>query len=167
MIMKNIAITLVGLITIILGSCNNIKCEKQESNNSKTENQLIFSKGEKISNSNFTGNAWLNSLIESDSLNQNAVGSVTFEPEARTNWHSHPAGQIILALEGIGYYQEEGKPIETIQKGDVVKCPQNVLHWHGATPNSEFIQIAITGRENGETLWSKPVTDEEYYSYKK
>lgn len=166
MIMKNIAITLVALMTVIIASCNNIKCEKKESNNSKTENKLIFGKGEKITNSNFTGNAWLNSLIESDSLNQNAVGSVTFEPGARTNWHSHPAGQIILALEGIGYYQEEGKSIEIIQKGDVVKCPHNVLHWHGASPENEFIQIAITGRENGETIWLKPVTDEEYNSYK-
>jgi quercetin dioxygenase-like cupin family protein len=101
-------------------------------------------------------------LITSDSTNFNAVGNVTFEAGARTNWHLHPAGQIILATGGLGYYQEKGSPKEILRKGDVVKCPPNVPHWHGAGPDQPFIQIAITGREKGPTEWLQAVTDEEY-----
>lgn len=163
--MNKINMVLVTLLIITFSSCNNTKSKKNESMNLQSMNQLIFDKGEKIDSPNFTGSVWLNNLISADSLNQNAVGCVTFEPGARTSWHSHPAGQIILALGGIGYYQEKGKPIEIIHKGEVVKCPHNIPHWHGASPDSEFIQIAITGRENGPTVWYSPVTDEEYNDY--
>lgn len=146
------------LAIILFAACSN--AEKTET--TAQQNQLVFAKGEKIANDNFTGTAWLNNLVVADSINQNGVGSVTFEPGARTNWHSHPAGQIILAIDGIGYYQEEGSPKRVIYKGDVVKCPPNVPHWHGADPDQTFIQIAITGREKGPTKWLKPVTDEEY-----
>ncbi|WP_312696070.1 cupin domain-containing protein [Sphingobacterium mizutaii] len=142
-----------------------LSCSQQQQSKSQENNETqeqIFSKGEKITNDNFTGTAWLNNLVNADSINQNAVGSVTFEPGARTKWHSHPAGQIILALDGVGYYQEEGKDKVTIRKGEVVKCPIDVPHWHGASADTAFVQIAITGREKGETVWLKPVTDEEY-----
>lgn len=142
-----------------------LSCSQQNQSEAikKDEKQeLIFAKGEKITNDNFTGTAWLNNLVNADSVNQNAVGSVTFEPGARTKWHSHPAGQIILALDGVGYYQEEGKEKVTVRKGEVVKCPIDVPHWHGASADTAFVQIAITGREKGETVWLKPVTDEEY-----
>lgn len=141
-----------------------LSCSQHQSEAMKNEEaqELIFAKGEKITNDNFTGTAWLNNLVNADSVNQNAVGSVTFEPGARTKWHSHPAGQIILALDGVGYYQEEGKEKVIVRKGEVVKCPIDVPHWHGASADTAFVQIAITGREKGETVWLKPVTDEEY-----
>lgn len=123
---------------------------------------LLFPKGEKIENDHFHGTAWLTSLVTSDSTNFNAVGSVTFEPGARTNWHLHPAGQILLATGGVGYYQEKGSPKRILRKGDVVKCPPNLPHWHGASSDQPFIQIAITGREKGPTEWLQPVTEEEY-----
>lgn len=126
------------------------------------ERSLIFAKGEQITNDNFQGAVWLNSLIEGDSVNQNSVGSVTFEAGARTKWHSHPAGQIILAMEGEGYYQEKGSAKKILRKGDVVKCPPGIQHWHGASRDSEFIQVAITGREKGPTIWLEAVTDEQY-----
>ena len=141
-------------------SCSN--ADDQDKNSVDSEQELIFPRGEKITNSNFVGTAWLTSLVTGDSTNDNAVGSVTFEPGARTNWHLHPDGQIILAIGGVGYYQEEGSPKKTLQKGDVVKCPPNVPHWHGASPDEEFVQIAITGRENGPTEWLRAVTEEEY-----
>ncbi|WP_335966072.1 cupin domain-containing protein [Galbibacter sp. PAP.153] len=97
-----------------------------------------------------------------DSINKNSVGNVTFEPGARSNWHMHPSGQILLATGGVGYYQEKGSPKRILRKGDVVKCPANIPHWHGASAENEFVQIAITGREKGPTKWLKPVTDEEY-----
>jgi 4-carboxymuconolactone decarboxylase len=124
----------------------------------------IFPKGDLATNGNFHGSAWVHSLVEGDSLNANAVGSVTFEPGARTKWHLHPSGQIILALEGEGYYQEKGSSKIVLKKGDVVKCPPNVPHWHGASKNSQFIQVAITSRNQGGTKWLEAVTEEQYNS---
>lgn len=151
---------LVSLVLVVVSACKN---ETQPDNLSTQQmSSLVFPKGEKISNNNFTGNAWLQNLVAADSLNQTAVGSVTFEPGARTNWHSHPAGQIVLAIEGEGFYQEKGKPKEIIKKGEVVKCPPDIPHWHGAGDKQKFVQIAITGREKGETVWLEAVTDAEY-----
>lgn len=130
--------------------------------NNLPEADTIFPKGIKIGNDNFRGTAWVSFLVRSDSLNQTSVGNVTFEPGARTHWHSHPAGQILLVTGGVGYYQEKGSPKKILRKGDVVKCLPNVPHWHGASPDNKFIQIAITGRENGPTEWLEPVTDAEY-----
>lgn len=122
----------------------------------------LFPKGERLTSENFTGIVWFTPLVDADSLNQNAVGNVIFERGARSNWHYHPAGQILIATGGEGYYQEQGSPKRILKKGDVVKCPPNVPHWHGASAKKPFYQIAITGRENGPTVWLDKVTDEEY-----
>lgn len=151
-----------NLVFIFFLGISVVSCS-QETNSENSENKaLIFAKGEKITNSNFTGDVYLYNLVTADSLNQNAVGSVTFAPGARTKWHSHPAGQIILAIDGVGYYQEEGKDKVIVRKGQAVKCPADIPHWHGASADSTFVQVAITGREKGETRWLQPVTDEEY-----
>lgn len=126
------------------------------------ETSLIFPKGNKITNDNFTGTAYVSMLVPSDSLNQMYVGNVTFEPGARTNWHSHPSGQVILVVDGEGYYQEKGSPKRILRKGDAVKCASNVPHWHGASSDSAFIQLAISSSENGPTDWLEAVSDEEY-----
>lgn len=136
-------------------ACN----DKKDSSN---ENTLIFPKGEKITNDNFTGTAYLQMLVKNDSLNPTAVGNVTFEPGSRTKWHSHPGGQIILATDGIGFYQEKGQPKKIIHKGETVKCPPNSEHWHCASADSHFVQLAITNNDKGSVVWLKPVTDEEY-----
>lgn len=137
-----------------------VTIEKQTSVYSKMDS--IFPKGEGIINTNFIGKVWFAPLMDSDSINKTQVGNVTFAPGARTNWHYHPGGQILLVIGGVGYYQEKGSPIKVLHKGDVVKCPANVPHWHGASPDSEFIQVAITNSQNGPTVWLKPVTNEEY-----
>lgn len=121
-----------------------------------------FATGEKITNNNFTGNVWLQPLITTDSANLISVGNVTFEPGARSKWHLHPAGQILLAIDGVGYYQEKGAPKKILRKGDVVNCPPNVPHWHGASPDDTFVQVAITNNQNGTVQWLKEVTEEEY-----
>ncbi|WP_417197663.1 cupin domain-containing protein [Bizionia sp.] len=147
---------LVACILVGLASCGN-------PNDKNTEDTiLLYPKGEKITNNNFKGTAWLTFLVRADTINRNGVGNVTFEPGARSNWHMHPSGQILLATGGVGYYQEKGSPKRILRKGDVVKCPANTPHWHGASADKEFIQIAITGREKGPTQWLAPVTDEEY-----
>ena len=123
---------------------------------------MIFPKGEKITNNNFIGEAWLQQMIVPDSSNPTQIGNVTFQPGARTNWHLHPGGQILLITGGTGYYQEKGSPKRIIRKGDVVKCPANVLHWHGASKDDMLIQIAITNTYKGAPVWLGPVTNDEY-----
>ena len=123
----------------------------------------VFLKGEKISNDYFSGTAWLEMLVPNDDIFNCPIGNVTFEPGVRNNWHRHPGGQILLATRGVGYYQEKGKPIQLFQAGDVIKILPGVVHWHGASPNSEFSHLAIsTNPQKGIVEWLQPVTDEEY-----
>ena len=131
-------------------------------NTSSTLETPIFPEGRKIDNDNFTGIAWLTMLAESDSLNPMYAGNVMFEPGTRTNWHSHPTGQLLIVTNGEGYYQERGQPKRILHKGDAVKCPPDTPHWHGASPISEFTHIAISSSQNGPTLWLEKVTDEVY-----
>lgn len=147
------------LVIVLFTACNN----NQEMDDTKQQNALVFPRGEKIANENFTGIAYLQMLIGADSLNSISVGNVTFEPGARSNWHSHPAGQILLVTDGVGYYQEKGQPKKILRKGDAIKCPPDIPHWHGASSDIAFVQVAITGRSSGATVWLEKVTDEEYH----
>ncbi len=123
----------------------------------------IFPKGEKGTNNLFTGNAYPTSLVDADSVYNTLVGNVYFEPGARSHWHSHPAGQILIITDGIGYHQIEGKEIEIIKKGSVVKCPPNVRHWHGASADVGLQQLyIIPNTEKGIVEWNEAVTDEQY-----
>ncbi|WP_342664401.1 cupin domain-containing protein [Spirosoma luteum] len=87
-------------------------------------------------------------------------------PEATASadrWHIHPAGQMLLITDGVGYHQIKGQPRQTIRKGDVVKCPPNVMHWHGASPDTGMQQIYILPiTEKGIVKWLHPVSDGEY-----
>jgi quercetin dioxygenase-like cupin family protein len=134
--------------------------------NNLTES-VIFPKGGKITNDYFIGTAWLKMLVSNDSTFNCPIGNVTFEPGARNNWHKHPGGQILLVTGGKGYYQEEGKPVRAIKEGDVVQIHPNVKHWHGTTPDSWFVHIAISpNSQKGDAEWLEPVTDEEYNNLK-
>lgn len=146
------------LVAVLFVACNN----NQKMEETKKQSELVFPQGDKITNANFTGTAYLQMLIDADSLNSISVGNVTFEPGARSKWHKHPAGQILLVIDGVGYYQEKGKPKRILRKGDAIKCPPDVEHWHGASADTAFVQVAITGREKGETVWLNEVTNEEY-----
>ena len=159
--MSRLRITLAIAAVMAVSSCRQLENRKE---NSAVNRQVeaLFPKGERITGDNFTGTAWLNNLVQADSINQNAVGSVTFEPGARTKWHVHPAGQIILALDGKGYYQEKGKAMQILKKGDVIKCPAGIPHWHGASADTGFVQVAVTNRENGPTVWLEAVSEREY-----
>ncbi|WP_249219676.1 cupin domain-containing protein [Chitinophaga sp. HK235] len=144
------------MLAILVASCGSLPGQHSENT------QLIFPKGERITNDNFEGNVYLQQLVSPDSLNSTQVGNVTFAPGARTKWHYHPGGQILLATGGVGYYQEKGRPKVILRKGDVIKCPPNVPHWHGASADTGFIQVAITNTQNGPTIWLQAVTDKEY-----
>jgi quercetin dioxygenase-like cupin family protein len=123
----------------------------------------IFPRGEKLTNGYFTGNAYLKHLLARDRNNEFAIGHVTFEQGARTNWHTHPKGQVLLVTEGEGFYQEKGNPAQRIKKGDVVNIPENVVHWHGASAVNTMTHIAITNYKGEENVvWLQPVSDAEY-----
>lgn len=129
----------------------------------------VFPKGAKLSDtSNFTGEAWLAGFVSAADSMDCTVGNVTFAPGIRNNWHSHPGGQILLCTSGEGRYQEKGKPVQVLHPGDVVKIAPDVVHWHGAAPDSEFTHIAIGPQQSkGGAVWYAPVTDEEYTNNKK
>jgi len=130
-----------------------------------TIENTIFPKGEKAPAEYFTGTAWIKPLVQNDPTLHCQVANVVFEPGARNNWHTHPGGQILIVTDGTGYYQEKGKPIQTLHKGDVVPIAPDVLHWHGASPGSDFTHIAVnTNTQNGIAVWLDRVTDEEYNS---
>ena len=91
--------------------------------------------------------------------------SVTFEPGARTAWHTHPLGQTLIVTSGLGWAQREGGPIEEIRPGDVVWFAPNEKHWHGATPTTAMTHIAIQEALDGKVVdWMEKVSDEEYLS---
>lgn len=123
----------------------------------------IFPKGDLISSPNFTGAAWLQRLMTDADKFDVVISNVVFNPGVRNSWHSHPGGQVLIATSGKGYYQERGKPVQILNAGDVVAIPSNVVHWHGAAPDSEFIHIAINTKVSlGPAVWYEKVTDEEY-----
>ena len=126
----------------------------------------IFPKGEISTTDNHTGTIWLNELNKPDSTFNYSIAVATYAPGAKLDWHIHPGGQILLITEGTGYYQEKGKPIQIIHKGDVITCLPGVAHWHGASPASSFAYIATTPTQKGRTIWLQRVTDAEYNSVK-
>lgn len=132
--------------------------------------KVIFPKGEKPPEElrkYFSGEVWLSMLVPHDDEFNCPIGNVTFEPGCRNNWHKHPGGQILLVTGGRGYYQEEGKPAQELNTGDVVKIHPNVKHWHGATKDSWFVHLSIeTNTESGPVEWLEPVSDDKYNNLK-
>ena len=115
------------------------------------------------SEANFTGDVRVEMLSEALEPSHASVGSVTFEPGARTAWHAHPRGQTLIVTAGTGRVQRWGDPIVEIRSGDVVSIPANQKHWHGASPQTSMTHLAITGHHNGTTVdWMEKVSDEQY-----
>ena len=154
----------IALLTAVGFSCESSTSEKpSEAPQEKAALNAIFPQGQKGPAELFTGNAYNYGLVPPDSTFTTLVGNVYFEPGARSNWHSHPAGQILIITDGVGYHQIEGQAIETIRKGDVVKCPPGVKHWHGASPDTGLQQLYIVpNTEQGIVEWNEAVTEEQY-----
>ena len=107
--------------------------------------------------------AWHRSMRRAADPARVSGASVTFEPGARTAWHSLPLGQTLIVTAGQGWLQHWGGPIEEIQPGDVIWIPPGVKHWHGATPTTAMTHIAIVERLDGKTTdWMEKVSDEQY-----
>src|SRR5436309_8912264 len=115
----------------------------------------------------FTGSVRIDPLFEAPEPARVRGASVTFEPSARTAWHTHPLGQTLIVISGLGWAQREGGAIEQIRSGDVVWFAPNEKHWHGATPTTAMTHIAIQEALNGKVVhWMEHVTDEIYLSGK-
>jgi quercetin dioxygenase-like cupin family protein len=113
----------------------------------------------------FTGTVRLDPLFQPPAPARALGVSVTFEPCARTAWHTHPLGQALIVTAGCGWTQCWGGPTEEIRPGDVVWCPPGTKHWHGATPTTSMTHIAIVEALDGKTVeWMEKVTDEQSYA---
>ena len=155
--MKTIKKTLVAIIIIFVAFLNQVVAQETS----------VFPKGEIGANTdNYTGTVWLNELSKPDEDFKFGVSQAVSSPGTKLDWHIHPGGQILLLTEGIGYYQEKGKPAQVVHKGEVIKCAPGVQHWHAAAPNSSFAYVAISPSEKGKTKWLQKVTDKEYNSIK-
>ena len=112
---------------------------------------------------NFSGAVVVEPLYPANDHIRASGGHVTFAPGARSAWHTHPAGQVLIVTDGIGWVQEEGGAKIEIKPGDVIWTPPGVKHWHGATTNTSVSHIAITPGVNGaNVVWLEKVTDEQY-----
>jgi quercetin dioxygenase-like cupin family protein len=114
----------------------------------------------------FTGAVRIDPLFQASEPARVLGVSVTFEPGARTAWHTHPLGQTLIVTAGCGLVQSWGRPIQEIRPGEVIWCPPGEKHWHGATPTTAMSHIAIVEQLDGKAVdWMEKVSDEEYQAY--
>lgn len=112
---------------------------------------------------NFTGSVRVDDRFKGSGEARISGGTVTFEPGARTAWHTHPLGQTLIVTQGVGLVQREGGPVEEIRPGDTVWIPPGVKHWHGASPSVGMSHIAFSEALDGKTVeWMEQVSDEQY-----
>jgi quercetin dioxygenase-like cupin family protein len=111
----------------------------------------------------FTGRVRVDPLFTAPGPARVSSASVTFEPGARSNWHTHPLGQTLIVTCGCGFVQSWGGPLRILRAGDVVWCPPGEKHWHGAAPTTSLTHIAVQEALNGKVVdWMETVTDEQY-----
>lgn len=111
----------------------------------------------------FTGAVRVDPMFDANDARRSAAATVTFEPGARTAWHTHPLGQTLIITAGCGWVQREGSPVEEVHPGDIVWFEPNERHWHGATPTNGMAHIAIQENFNGKVVdWMEHVTDAQY-----
>lgn len=129
--------------------------------------QIVITAGSQASSKGsdkyFTGSVRVDPLFQAQAPTRAYAASVTFEPGARTAWHIHPLGQRLIVTSGVGLTQEWGGPIQEIKAGDVVICPPDVKHWHGAAAKTAMTHIAVGENMDGKSVqWMEKVSDEEY-----
>ena len=143
-----IAISISGLSEVTAAPADNMQSAKPE--------QIVYKLGifkpYKGSEKVFTGDVRVDPWYPAGNGMRNVGASVTFEPGARSHWHTHPVGQALIVTSGIGLTQEWGKPIQEVRPGDVIICPVGVKHWHGAAPNSSMTHISIADDKDGSCV---------------
>ncbi|MFH0022911.1 cupin domain-containing protein [Pseudomonas fluorescens] len=114
----------------------------------------------------FTGSVWIAGQFKGTDGARVSGGVVTFEPGARTAWHTHPLGQTLIVTAGVGRVQQEGQPVQTIRAGDRVWIAPHVKHWHGAAPTSGMTHVAVVEALDGKTAdWMEQVSDQQYNAH--
>ena len=151
-----------GVVSVL--AAGTLPAQERRMENEKTFQQM-FPQGEPLPeqfSKYFTGQAWLARLTTDAALNV-PVSNVTFSPGCRNNWHSHTGGQLLIAVGGRGYYQEKGRPARELLPGDVVEIAPDVVHWHGAAPDSWFSHLAVEcNPATNVNTWLEPVDDAQY-----
>ncbi|MDR1608383.1 MAG: cupin domain-containing protein [Deltaproteobacteria bacterium] len=160
--MKKISLALLTLAIFIAIS---LTSESRE-----TMRQIIFKSGDQASVNGspdyFTGRVKVDPLFPANEVSPISGAYVTFEPGARSHWHTHPAGQRLVVISGIGRTGTVDGGTREIKPGDVVWCPPNIKHWHGAGPEAAMTHMALTGTLDGQNVvWMEPVTDETYNNF--
>ena len=155
-----------AMAMLVLAACGSGQKQTASEETRVTREQLTFPVGDRIDNPAFTGEAYLKPLIAPDSVfNFPQTNVVTFGPGAHSSWHRH-GGMVVLVTDGVGLYQEEGKPAQILRKGDVLQIPAGVRHWHGATKDNWFSQVVIYDKDwqptEGEAEVDNRVTDDYY-----
>ena len=155
-------LTVFGVVSVL--AAGTLPAQERRMDNEKTIQQM-FPQGEPLPeqfSKYFTGQAWLARLTTDAALNV-PVSNVTFSPGCRNNWHSHTGGQLLIAVGGRGYYQEKGRPARELLPGDVVEIAPDVVHWHGAAPDSWFSHLAVEcNPATNVNTWLEPVDDAQY-----
>ncbi len=162
--MKKVALVTITLAVLV--SQTQASSEKVvEDRISKVESRASIVVNKSDYKKYFTGDVRIDMLYPNTDTKTHGGAYVTFEPGARTNWHSHPAGQHIIVTSGVGYYQAWGKPIQVIKAGDVVWVPIGLKHWHGASKDIAMTHLVVTSVDkNGKNAtWLEPVSDKQYY----
>jgi quercetin dioxygenase-like cupin family protein len=128
------------------------------------QNAHDYFRGETFPPPRDTPAAWLLELHKADGLLNANIAVAEFLPNTRLAWHNHPGGQVLLITDGVGYYQEKGRPKQIVRAGDVIQCAPGVEHWHGGSLESGLTYVAISPAQKGGTVWGQPVSDEDYGS---
>jgi quercetin dioxygenase-like cupin family protein len=121
-----------------------------------------LAEGVKAPNTHHLGEAWLNFLVEGDENFEYNITQATFSPNSTLDWHKHSTAQVLIVVEGEGYYQERGKEPVIMKKGDVIKCAKDTEHWHTSSADSKVSYIAVYG--SSPTEWTDKLTREDYDS---
>ena len=160
--MKNLVTILMAAAVLLFSQHNQLNAQNMKQEILKISNFPVGDKLPEAFSNYFIGQAYLAPLTKNKELNC-PIFNVTFEPGCRNNWHSHTGGQILVVVGGKGYYQAKGEPARLLLPGDVVEIPANVVHWHGAAPDSWFSHLAIeTNPQNNKNTWLEAVDDEQY-----
>ncbi|BEG98466.1 cupin domain-containing carboxymuconolactone decarboxylase family protein [Bacteroides sedimenti] len=160
--MKNLVTISIVAAILLFSQYNQLKAQNMIEKNPKVSNFPVGDKLPEMYSKYFIGQAYLAPLTKNKDLNC-PISNVTFEPGCRNNWHSHTGGQILVVVGGKGYYQAKGEAARLLLPGDVVEISANVVHWHGAGPDSWFSHLAIeTNPQNSKNTWLEAVDDEQY-----
>jgi quercetin dioxygenase-like cupin family protein len=130
-----------------------------QTSNYKISSFLI--EGSKAPNTHYIGEAWLNSLIQADDEINYNITKATFKANSTLDWHKHSTPQVLIILDGEGYYQERGKEPIILKRGDVIKCAKEIEHWHTSTKEQSVTYLAIYGGTQ-PTTWTEKLTQEYY-----